>query len=56
MGFCMEKIDPRCLLLYATLFSVLALVAMSFVKHGNAGDTVRKLDLADDPVAYERDE
>ena len=55
-GFCMEKIEPRCLLLYATLFSVLALVAMSFVKHGNAGDTVRKLDLADDPVAYERDE
>ena len=55
-GFIMEKIDPRSLLVYATVFSALALITMSCVKHGNAGDTVRKIDVTDNPVAYERDE
>lgn len=39
-GACMQFIDSRSLLLYALVFSVLAFVTMSFVKHGNARSAV----------------
>ena len=34
-GACMQFIDSRSLLVYAAVFSLLALVTMSFVRHGN---------------------
>ena len=40
-GACMEFIDSRSLLVYSTVFCVLALITMSFVRHGNAGDTTK---------------
>ncbi len=43
-GACMQFIDSRSLLIYSTVFCVLALLTMSFVRHGNAGDTTHKID------------
>ncbi len=43
-GACMQFIDSRSLLIYSTVFCILALVTMSFVKHGNAGDTTKRVE------------